>query len=116
MRTSGAGEGGLRDELSGADAGGVIGLEHLFDRRRRGGRGMAQHLFDCTRDAEEGNATFEEGGDGDLVGGVEGDAGGGAPGGLVGEAEAGEAVEVGRREVEAGELGEVEGEGGRFPG
>ena len=74
-----------------------------MDRRRRGGRGLAQHLLDCTRDAEEGDATFEEGGDGDLVGGVEGDAGGGAGvGGLVGEAEAGEAVEVGRRRSRAG--------------
>ncbi len=36
----------------------------------------------------------------------------GAGGGLVGEAEAGEAVEVGRGEVELGEGGEIEGEGG----
>ncbi len=70
-----------------------------------------EHILDCTRDAEEGDATFEEGGDGDLVGGVERDAGGGAGfGGFVGEAEAGEAGEVGLREVELREGGEVEGE------
>ncbi len=55
---------------------------------------------------------MEEGLDGDLVRGVEGDAVVLAGcGGLIGEAEAGEANEVGWLEVEAGESGEVEGEG-----
>ena len=66
----------------------------------------------CTRDAHEGDTTFEEGGYGDLVGCVEGDGGLSAGfGGLVGEAEAGEAGEVGLGEVQLAQGGEVEGEG-----
>ena len=85
------------EDLGGTDACGAVGCEYLIDRRGRGRRRKAQHSLDCTRDAEEGDGTFEEGGDGDLVGGVERDAVSlGDRGGLVGEAEAGEAIEVGR--------------------
>ena len=53
-----------------------IGCEHVAAiDAGRAAMGLRQHLLDCTRDAEERDATFEEGGDGDLVGGIEGDAG-----------------------------------------
>ncbi len=65
----------------------------------------------CTRDAHKRDTTFEEGGDGDLVGCIEGDAGFTAGFGcFVGEAEAGEAGEIGHGEVELAEGGEVEGQ------
>ena len=58
----------------------------------------------CTRDAKEGDTSFEEGGDGNLVGGVEGNAGFATGfGGFVGEAEAGKSGEVGLREVQLAE-------------
>ena len=83
-----------------------------MDRRRSAGRRLAASTSSIVRGMpRNGISSFEEGGDGDLVGGVEGDAGGAAGfGGFVGEAEAGEAGEVGRGEVELAECGEVEGE------
>jgi hypothetical protein len=39
------------------------------------GRRLLQHLFDCTRDAEERDVACEESGYCNLVGGVERDAG-----------------------------------------
>ena len=60
--------------LQGDAASFAIGSQHLRDRGGRGGRGEAKYLLYCTRDPEERDATFEEGSDGDLIGGVEGDA------------------------------------------
>ena len=48
--------------------------EHLCDRRRRCSRGEAKHLLYCTRDTKEGDSTFEEGVDGNLVRRIQGDA------------------------------------------
>src|SRR6185437_1610122 len=96
----------------------AICRQHLLNRCRSVRRRFRQNLLNCTCDAGEGDATFEECCDGDLVGGVEGDTGGGAGlGGLIGQAETGEAGEVRLGEVELGEGSEVEGKlrrGGAF--
>src|SRR5882757_7770364 len=73
-----------------------ICFEHMLNRRRPATRGLHQHLLYCTWNAEEGYTPFEEGCDGDLVGGVERDAGIAAGlGRLVGESQAGESSKVG---------------------
>src|SRR6185437_11306033 len=61
------------DHLAGAHSRTKISIKHVFDRRRSTARGLLQHPFYCTWNAQEGNATFEEGGDCDFIGGVEGD-------------------------------------------
>ena len=72
--TSGAVEWSAVQELNGDAAGFAVSREHLSDRRGRGGRGETKHLLNCTRDTRKRDSTFEEGGDGDLVGCIEGDA------------------------------------------
>ncbi len=71
---------------------------------------LRQYRLDCTRDAVEGDAAIEEGGDGDLVCGVERDAVRAA--GLcsfVGETQTGELAEVGLGEVELTERLHIKG-------
>src|SRR5579875_3569137 len=90
---------------------GKICFEHLNDRRGPWAGSYLEHLLYCTWDVHECDTTFEERCDGNLVGCIEGD-GRFASGfsGFVGQAKAGEAVEVGLREVELTEHSEVEGQ------
>ena len=93
-----------------------VGGEHL---RNGGGMGLrrgCEHLLNCTRDSHKGDTTFEECLYGHLVGGVQGNAVGSALfRGLKGQAQAGEALEIGRLEVQMAQGGQVEGERGGRP-
>ena len=74
--------------------------------------GGSQHPFNCTWDAGEGDAPFEECFYSNFVSGIEGN---GVVatflGGLVGEAEAGEALEIRLLKVEVAQGRKVKGEG-----
>ena len=88
-----------------------VGCQHLSDgggmRLRRG----CKHFFNCTRDAHKGDTAFEKCFDRDLVGGVEGDAVCAADFGCFeGQSQAGEALEVGRLELQVAQGGQIEGE------
>ena len=74
-------------------------------------RGRCEHLFNCTRDAGKRNTSFEERLDRDFVGRIQGNAVR-SPffRSLKGQAQAREAVEIGRLEVQMPQRGQVEGE------
>jgi hypothetical protein len=75
-------------------------------------RGRSQHSFNCTWDAREGDASFEECFYRHFVSGIECNGVVAAHfGGLVSKAEAGESLKVGLLKVEVAECGKIKCEG-----
>jgi len=101
------GQGG--DLFGGLAASFAVGVEDIVDGSEFGAGGAGQDAVDDLGDAEEREAIFEEGGDGDFVGGVEsGGIGATFFHGFAGEAEAGETARGGLFEIEAAEGGPIE--------
>src|SRR6266480_929837 len=90
-------------------AGPPVCIDHNVDRVRRRSVVILQDLTYRLGNRAPSDNTLQKSGDRDLVRGVEPCRGGSAhSSGLIGEAETGEAVEVGRLELQAPRLGPVE--------
>ena len=78
-----------------------IHFQHFGNRRRVAGRGRCQNFLDCTRDAHEGDTSFEECRDRHFIGRIQRDGVSAARlGRLIGQPKAGKALQIRRLEVQ----------------